>query len=229
MSKTKLLTASAFLTASFANASTIVFDFEDAGKITGTGAATEYSGPDSNDFGLGVTTSAFTLTDGGANGDFLGVVGGAGTTKAHVATRDPNNSMSFSLVIPNGVTVDLTNLSFQDGFNETFHPNSLTPTWSLAISTGSASPSSGGLGAGTVNATGFFSQDETLTLSGLTGLTDTTVTFTWTYDSDRSNSLARAHTIDNVTLTGTAVAVPEPSSSVLIGLGGLALILRRRK
>jgi len=34
---------------------------------------------------------------------------------------------------------------------------------------------------------------------------------------------------DDITLNGTTVAVPEPSSAALLGLGGLALIMRRRK
>lgn len=38
------------------------------------------------------------------------------------------------------------------------------------------------------------------------------------------------HTVDNFSLTsGIADPIPEPSSSALLGLGGLALILRRRK
>jgi hypothetical protein len=37
----------------------------------------------------------------------------------------------------------------------------------------------------------------------------------------------RGYKLDNVLFTGTAV--PEPSSAALLGLGGLALILRRRK
>lgn len=36
-------------------------------------------------------------------------------------------------------------------------------------------------------------------------------------------------TADNFILSGEVVAVPEPSSTALLGLGGLALILRRRK
>lgn len=35
--------------------------------------------------------------------------------------------------------------------------------------------------------------------------------------------------IDNGSITYTAAAVPEPSSTALLGLGGLALIMRRRK
>ncbi len=35
--------------------------------------------------------------------------------------------------------------------------------------------------------------------------------------------------VDNVTITGTPDFVPEPSTTALLGLGGLALILRRRK
>ncbi|MFT5633578.1 MAG: hypothetical protein ACI9SQ_001299, partial [Rubritalea sp.] len=35
--------------------------------------------------------------------------------------------------------------------------------------------------------------------------------------------------IDNLSINGTVAPVPEPSSIVLLGLDGLALILHRRK
>ncbi|WP_435892612.1 PEP-CTERM sorting domain-containing protein [Oceaniferula spumae] len=49
------------------------------------------------------------------------------------------------------------------------------------------------------------------------------------YVDDRAsnNDTSSATFVDNVVLTGDAV--PEPSSVALLGLGGLALILRRRK
>jgi len=43
------------------------------------------------------------------------------------------------------------------------------------------------------------------------------------------NTGAGAITIDNFEFSTDVVAVPEPSSTALLGLGGLALILRRRK
>ena len=49
------------------------------------------------------------------------------------------------------------------------------------------------------------------------------------YLSDAYNNNDVIHRIDNVTLNGTVAAVPEPSSAALLGLGSLALILRRRR
>ena len=49
-------------------------------------------------------------------------------------------------------------------------------------------------------------------------------TLSYTYDHTNSNSAIRARYVGTV-LTG----VPEPSTTALLGLGGLALILRRRK
>ena len=48
------------------------------------------------------------------------------------------------------------------------------------------------------------------------------------YLSDSYNVNDLIHRIDNVELNGTVEAIPEPSSTALLGLGGLALILRRR-
>ena len=65
-------------------------------------------------------------------------------------------------------------------------------------------------------------------------LTDTTLAagesaiFTIAF-STTTGSGSSLSNIDNVAFQGTAVVVPEPSSTALFGLGGLALILRRRK
>ncbi|MFC5050455.1 PEP-CTERM sorting domain-containing protein [Rubritalea spongiae] len=66
-------------------------------------------------------------------------------------------------------------------------------------------------------------------------LSDSYVNFT-NLSTDGSGNLVistydlNANTISTLSaLTLTAVAVPEPSSTALLGLGGLALILRRRK
>ena len=79
-----------------------------------------------------------------------------------------------------------------------------------------------------------------LTWSGFSefGVTDGTV-LDATADTDAVSSVGAYFTnsITNGTWTGTklqyfnvtAVAVPEPSSAALLGLGGLALILRRRR
>ena len=49
------------------------------------------------------------------------------------------------------------------------------------------------------------------------------------YLADTTNNGAYIHRIDNVTLNGVVAAVPEPSSTALLGLGGLALMLRRKR
>ena len=49
------------------------------------------------------------------------------------------------------------------------------------------------------------------------------------YLADTTNGTAYVHRIDNVTLNGVVAAVPEPSSTALLGLGGLAVLLRRKR
>ena len=49
------------------------------------------------------------------------------------------------------------------------------------------------------------------------------------YLADTTSNNAYIHRIDNVTLNGVVAAVPEPSSTALLGLGGLALMLRRKR
>lgn len=182
--------------ASSLSAFEIGFDFDDGDGLV-----------DFNDFGKGVVVSDwFFDVDGGSSAYQNG--------RAEAGMRDdgaaptPHPVMGFSVTIPADVTVDLTSLAFDHGFNETFHPNAKTPEWSLVISTGSASPDNGSLP--TLTAAGYVSEDETLALSGLTGLTDTTVTFefTFTIAEGGNNSLSRAHTMDDVVLTGTSSAAP---------------------
>ncbi len=101
-------------------------------------------------------------------------------------------------------------------------------------------------------ATGFALASDTLTLSSTAatgGLPLGTASLTLSYDNSAAtvanwvalrierDDVADTTTgkwnstawIDDVTVTATTAAVPEPSSAALLGLGGLALILRRRK
>lgn len=116
--------------------------------------------------------------------------------------KDIDSALDFTVYIPAGVSVDLTTLDFEYGFAEYYAPNPLTPTWSLAISTGSGAPASGGLP--TITEDGYTSTNETVALSGLTGLSDTSVTFTFTFDTDEDReNWQRRHAIDQLVLTGT--------------------------
>ena len=69
---------------------------------------------------------------------------------------------------------------------------------------------------------------------GLTGglASGNTITGAFTGDADGTQEITVTTTDGNGALTGyvlSSVPVPEPSSTALLGLGGLALILRRRK
>lgn len=59
-------------------------------------------------------------------------------------------------------------------------------------------------------------------------LTDETVEFRFLLGDD-SGATSRIHVLDNIKLNGTVTAIPEPTTAALLGLGGFALILRRRK
>jgi arylsulfatase A-like enzyme len=183
--------------------------------------------------GLSAATTAYNFDDADGAVDFndLGVVAGDwtfdvdggdsafqnGRAEAGVRTDGaeptPYPVMKFDITIPESMMVNLTNLTFDHGFNEINHANDITPYWELSVSIGSAAPVTGSLGAGTVNSTGYFEQSETVTLSGLTNLNNTTVTFEFTFKTEegRLNSLSRAHTMDNVMLTGTMVEGTLPT------------------
>lgn len=184
--------------------STITYDFDDADGVV-----------DSNDFGFGVTAGNWTFDVDAGDSAFQ-----SGRAEAGVRTTGANPTpypvMRFDVTIPAGVTADLTGLSFDHGFNET-HVNDITPYWELSITTGSASPATNSLGSGTVNDSGHFVQTESLSLSGLKNLTDTTVTFEFTFRTEegRNNDLDRAHTVDNIVILGTAEALlPIPVITV---------------
>ncbi|MFK7909393.1 MAG: PEP-CTERM sorting domain-containing protein [Akkermansiaceae bacterium] len=76
-------------------------------------------------------------------------------------------------------------------------------------------PSNGGTGA---------------TMVDLTGLNATGIeSIRFTAGSTAGNSVGNDFVFREMDVFGSATVIPEPSSSVLLGLGGLALVFRRRK
>jgi len=83
------------------------------------------------------------------------------------------------------------------------------------------------------NSDGAFTANDTLLSTAFSAAERTlengdTVTFRMQFTNGTSSG-SRYHLIDDLTLTGTVNAVPEPSAVALLGLGGLALIARRKR
>lgn len=208
-------TAAACLTlASSASAATIVYDF------TGNSAAVT-----TNDLsGDGVTAGNIATV---ANSGQAGVAENRWQRKL---TDSNTDTMSFTVTIPADVIVNFSELSFIDGIDSGTGSNNTFSQWDLSISIGSGSPNSG---TEFVAGTGFSQSANTVTLSGLTGLSGTDVTFTWAVNygvtsdfSGSGNNNVRHAFLDDVTLTGSVI--PEPTTALLGSLGMLALLRRRR-
>lgn len=226
LTATTLATATAFAASS--DAATIVYDF-DGETTTGDGATAPV---DSNDFGNGITASVFTLVDGSASGAFTD---GFHDDRLEIVLKGFETTSTFQITIPNGVIVDLTSLSFDHGIQwGASRSNTTYSQWSVSIDNGgTATPGAVDDSRTGADDIGQQSTNVNLALSGLTGLTDTTVTFTFNGqfgvnpDFTSGNDQTRQAFLDNLTLTGTVV--PEPGSLALLGLGGMCMMKRRRR
>ena len=191
------------------HAATIIFNFNNTiayGSNLGAGSPVT-----TNDFsGDGVTVSNWTASSPSRS---IGVQGG----QVRALKSADTDTHQFTVTIPADVTLNLTSLSFNWG---EFGNEGAVPTWTISSTVGSITPN-------TATSTTASSQLATLALSGMTGLTNRTVTFTLLDNSQGNNKNDTFYTFfDNVTLTGTVI--PEPSAALLGGLGMLALLRRHR-
>lgn len=132
-----------------------------------------------------------------------------------------NVYFSFSITVPVGATLDLDQIAFDFGYNNSAGYNAQVRSShdsfaSILWSQGSAA--SGNVAVAAKSA-------DLSVLSGFQGVTNDTLEFRF-YIADQSSSNTRNFIFDNISITGTAI--PEPAAALLGSLGLLALLRRRR-
>ena len=205
------ITTFVLFAAGAASAESLTYTFQNSGNISGA----NYTAPDANDFGPGITIGDFTIA--GTQPTFGNIGGGI---------------------------VDLTSIDFITSYRQTNQVSgNTTITWDFATTVASEPDTNvagnswvhnGGVDYqddATVDYTGDTAYDNSIVLSDLTNLTNTAVTFSWVMDGSKNNTYARvAYGIDDIILTGTVAPVPEPSSfALLAGCLGLASVTLRRR
>ena len=183
-----------------------------------------------------VTAGGFVenLTGGTAQGEFgtTGSLVPAGTNGfgARSLNSDPSDPWwEFTITPMGGATLALTTMTLDAGFNTTLSNSD----WDYNVSwdvDGHASV----LGVFDGPAGSMTSATSTGLSIDLSALAAQNSAFTIRVTPDRVSGTngalsQRAGWIDNVTLNADVTPLPEPSSTMLLGLGGLALMLRRRR
>lgn len=211
-----------------------------AAGITATAVAGDWSNADSNGRGSSKDSTWGTFDGNGNAASVVTTVGAANLTAFNGVA-----SAQVTLTITNGGTVDFDLASFHMDV-VAFRPNA-PRAYALNVLAGSD------ITVGNV----FTSADDAITHLGGGLLSDDIDPLTHDQHDDINLSLAGLadHTLavgesamiqiafssgtgaggghhlflDNVAVSGDAVTIPEPSSALLLGLGGLALLGRRRK
>ena len=197
-----------------ADSASVFFDFS-----SNTGKASQ------NTFSSGVKISPIVM----GGGDVLsaGVVSYQ-NQEAKLSAREPNYTLSFTVSIDAATTLSLDEISFDYGFDELFHPNAITPSWSLDLSRGRGLPSTGS--HATISKKASPSRHENIQLKGLKNLSNTQVTFTLTFHTRerRISGLNRAHIIDNIILSGESSRATTDNSkrATLLSIVGISVIWR---
>jgi len=173
------------------------------GITTAWDNTTKTASVSTNTFSHSVTGSVYTLSTTSGRGNAII----DGQTKA-MCHYDGNETHRFTITIPalsSGTYVSLTNLSFRFDTRSYDQPPPFTSypaKWTLALSQGSASKT---IGTPTTKTW----TTESIVLSGLTGLNNTSVTFTITDMSGGNNKNTTYWTgFDDVKVLGEVVSPP---------------------
>lgn len=224
MTKKQLLSLGFSVAAMTATSQAAVIADWDYSNVTGLVAdadiapSTSLIGSADNAVASGITSS--DLTSGGSlrYENANGTAGELNLKNFHITSGDGRGSFSFTLTADAGKTIDISSLTMSTYRNGSGAPSQLQ--WFVTVD--------GGLeqeyGTEQVGQTGGFDTD---TFSeAITGASS--VKFEFRLDNATGNG--NIH-FNDIQVNGDIItaAVPEPSSTALLGLGGLALILRRRK
>ncbi len=176
-----------------------------------------------------ITSTAFDLVASSIN-DTLNVDEARGL--ANGTTDDIDGAftsgqfLEFTLTAADGYVIDLAAINF-----EIFQVNRGANDFAFRTSADAflADVDSGGIPRITLM-NGGTPQPRTADFSGADFDELSEITIRFAYD-DRQNDGAGSSSVilDNLAIDGAVVAIPEPSSAALLGLGGLAILARRRR
>ncbi|BDS06103.1 hypothetical protein NT6N_11430 [Oceaniferula spumae] len=170
-------------------------------------------------FGVQAVTGSGRLGIDSVNGHDLGANGSNSFNLNEVFTLTV--SYVSATGVPSGQTLQIVDFAFTniDAFRAGATNGSVTYNWDSSARSATQSQTNAGTGA-----ISGVSDDQTFDLLG----GDYVATLSISSQTGSSPSGMRFGT-DGFDATITTVTVPEPSSAALLGLGGIALILRRRK
>lgn len=135
-----------------------------------------------------------------------------------------NNLFVTVAVTASGAELTLEDFSFYASRTNN-NPNRSWADWTLEVDTGLGFSLLSTVTTGTADNSWNL---ESLDFADIVLADGETATFRLAGKSTVNSAFGRGIAIDDISINGTS-AVPEPSSAALLGLGGLALILRRRK
>ena len=186
-----------------------------------------------------VTVSTFTIAAGTGSG-FSSSSGtvflrSTGTASTLAGAIDANDYVEFNIEVAEGFSMDLSSLSFEHKasaalvdlvpYESNFSTFTSVDGFAEAnvIDTSTATHTSVNGGATTLLRTASID----LTSSTFQDLTGTTTFRIYGFDDKNANDAIMR--LDNVTVFGAVTAVPEPSTISLISLGGVSMLLRKKR
>jgi hypothetical protein len=186
----------------------LVYKFEMPTSVSGTTNEIVYTAPDVNTFGDGVTASDLVLSDSDDPDAYYGRIEalGGGSLEAAVSDRSAANTIEFTLNISDEVIVELSHISFDTSYFTSATGTSIMD-WTFETIVGATTSNTSTGGFSHDGGTDYQSPESAsgdIDLTGLSDLTDSSVTFRWTLNGNKNHNFeTRSMGLDNIVLTGT--------------------------